>query len=64
MPVRGGCRDWDDAVVRVFYRILLFWSRFDVAIGVATGRAQKYVDADRADVSKWQHALLMLELNN
>lgn len=64
MPVRGGVRAWAGADVRLFYRILLAWSQFDVAIGVATGRASKYVDADRTDVSKWQHALLMLELNN
>lgn len=50
--------------MKFFYRILLAWAQFDVAIGVATGRASMYIDADRADVSKWQHALLMLELNN
>jgi hypothetical protein len=49
--------------VKLLYRILLTWSQFDVAIGVATGRAQRYVDADRDDVSKWQHALLMEDLN-
>ena len=49
--------------MRIFYRILLAWSQFDVTIGVATGRASKYIDADRADVSKWQHALLMEDLN-
>ena len=49
--------------MKFFYRILLAWSELDVAIGVATGRASKYIDADRADVSKWQHALLMESLN-
>ena len=49
--------------MKLLYRILLAWSEFDVAIGVATGRDQQYIDADRADVSKWQHALLMEELN-
>ena len=49
--------------MRIFYLILLAWSQFDVAIGVATGRASESIDADRADVSKWQHALLIESLN-
>lgn len=46
-----------------FYRILLAWSRFDLAIARSTGRNPAHVEQLRRDVDRWEHALLMLELN-
>lgn len=46
-----------------FYRILLAWSRFDLAIARSTGRNPSHVEQLQRDCSRWEHALLMLELN-
>jgi len=48
--------------MRTFYTILLFLARFDVAIGVATGRNPDVVAADREAVHRWENALIMLEI--
>lgn len=49
--------------MRFFYAFLLAWSEFDLAIAKATGRDPKHVEQLQRDVEKWQHALLMLEIN-
>lgn len=45
------------------YRILLAWSEFDLAIAKATGASPATIEAYQRDVAKWEHALLMLEIN-
>lgn len=47
----------------ILYRFLLAWSEFDLAIAKATGRDPKHVEQLQRDVEKWEHALLMLEIN-
>lgn len=47
----------------ILYRFLLVWSEFDLAIAKATGRNPKHVEQLQRDVDKWEHALLMLEIN-
>lgn len=49
--------------MKLLYRFLLWQAQFDVAIGVATGRNPKIIEADRKAVRRWEHALLMMELN-
>ena len=53
----------EGCLMRTFYTILLFMARFDVAIGVATGRNPSVVAADREAVHRWETALIMLEIN-
>ena len=48
--------------MRYFYEFLLYFARFDVAIGVATGRNPEVVEADRDAVRRWEHALLMEQI--
>lgn len=45
------------------YRILLAWSEFDLAIAKATGRNPKHIEQLQRDVDRWEHAILMLEIN-
>jgi hypothetical protein len=47
----------------LLYRALLAWSEFDLAIAKATGRCPQNVEQLQRDVDKWEHALLMLEIN-
>lgn len=42
---------------------LLAWSEFDLAIAKATGRNPAHIEQLQKDVAKWEHALLMLEIN-
>ena len=45
------------------YRILLDWAEFDLAIAKATGRNPKHIEQLQRDVDRWEHAILMLEIN-
>lgn len=45
------------------YRILLSWSEFDLAIAKATGRNPKHIEQLQRDIDRWEHAILMLEIN-
>jgi hypothetical protein len=45
------------------YRILLVWSEFDLAIAKATGRNPKHIEQLQRDIDRWEHAILMLEIN-
>lgn len=47
----------------LLYRALLEWSEFDLAIAKATGASPATIEAYQRDVAKWEHALLMLEIN-
>jgi hypothetical protein len=49
--------------MKLLYRFLLWQARYDVAIGVATGRNPKVIEANRDAVRRWEHELLLLELN-
>lgn len=49
--------------MRFFYAFLLAWSRYDLAIAKSTGRAPKHIEQLQRDVDRWEHALLMTELN-
>ncbi len=46
-----------------FYRLLLAWSEFDLAIARSTGRDPKHIEQLQKDVAKWEHALLVTRLN-
>ena len=46
-----------------FYRFMLAWSEFDLAIAKATGRNPKHIEQLQKDVAKWEHALLMTRIN-
>ena len=45
------------------YRILLAWAEFDLAIAKATGRNPKHIEQLQRDIDRWEHAILMLEIN-
>ena len=47
----------------LFFRFLLAWAEFDLAIAKATGRNPKHIEQLQKDVAKWEHALLILRLN-
>jgi hypothetical protein len=49
--------------MKLFYTLLLWLAEFDLAIARSTGRNPDHIRALQADVDRWQHALLMLELN-
>lgn len=40
-----------------FYRILLTWTRFDLAVARSTGRGPQFIAALLADEQKWEKAL-------
>lgn len=40
--------------MRTFYKVMLYLSEFDLAIGRSTGRSPRYIAADAADVEKWR----------
>lgn len=50
--------------MRFFYSILLAWSELDLAIARSTGRNPNHIERLQRDCDKWEHALLMLELNH
>ena len=45
------------------YRILLAWAEFDLAIAKSTGRSPANIEQLQRDVDRWEHAILMLEIN-
>lgn len=47
----------------ILYRFLLAWSEFDLAIARSTGRNPRHVEQLQRDVDRWEHALLMQEIN-
>lgn len=49
--------------MRFFYSFLLWLTEFDLAIARSTGRNPDHIQALQADRARWQHALLMLEIN-
>jgi hypothetical protein len=49
--------------MRAFYSVLLWLAEFELAIACSTGRNPAQITALQADVDRWEHALLMLELN-
>lgn len=49
--------------MRLFYRFLLVWAEFDLTIAKSTGRDPDHVRQLQRDVERWQHALLMTEIN-
>ena len=49
--------------MKIVYSLLLWLAEFELAVARSTGRDPANVQALQADVSRWQHALLMQELN-
>ena len=49
--------------MKVFYTLLLWLAEFDLAIARSTGRNPDHIRVLLADVARWQHALLMQEIN-
>lgn len=49
--------------MKLFYSFLLWMAQFELAIARSTGRDPASIQALQSDVDRWQHALLMLELN-
>lgn len=49
--------------MKLFYSLLLWLAEFELAIARSTGRNPANVHALQSDVDRWQHALLMLEMN-
>ena len=49
--------------MKAFYSLLLWMAEFELAVARSTGRNPDNIRALQADVDRWQHALLMQELN-
>jgi len=49
--------------MRLFYSILLWLAELELAIARSTGRNPAQIPALQADVDRWQHAVLMQDLN-
>lgn len=49
--------------MRLLYSTPLWLAEFELAIARSTGRNPAQLKALADDVDRWQHALLMLELN-
>jgi len=49
-------------ILQALYRFLLAWAKLDLAIGLATGRAPYFIEADRESVRRWEAALHQLEI--
>ena len=49
--------------MRAFYAALLWLAEFELAIARSTGRNPACIHAAQSDVDRWQHAILMRELN-
>jgi hypothetical protein len=49
--------------MRLFYSALLWFAELELAIARSTGRNPAQIAPLQADVDRWEHALLMLELN-
>ena len=48
-------------MMRLFYRFLLTWTRFDITLARSTGRGQHFIAALLADEERWERALWNLE---
>ena len=48
--------------VKLLYRFFLWMARWDVAIGISTGRNPEVVEADREMVRKFENELTKMEL--
>lgn len=49
--------------MKLFYSALLYLAQFELAIARSTGRNPAGIRALQADADRWQHALIMQELN-
>lgn len=49
--------------MKTLYRFLLFMTQLELAIAKATGRNPANIEQLQKEESKWQHELLMVELN-
>ena len=49
--------------MKLFYSALLWMAEFELAIARSTGRDPASIHALQTDADRWQHAILMLELN-
>lgn len=47
--------------MKLFYTLLLHWTRFDIAVARSTGRGQHFIAALLADEARWERALWNLE---
>lgn len=48
--------------MKMLYRFFKYWAELDVAIGLATGRNPRIIEADREMVRKFDDVLVKLEL--
>ena len=51
-----------NAMLRIFYSILLAWTQFDIQIARSTGRNPAHILRLRQDEDDYSKALLLLEL--
>lgn len=49
--------------MNAFYRLMLLWAEFDLAIARATGRNPKHIEQLQRDVDRWEHALIIMRIN-
>ena len=49
--------------MKAFYSLLLWMAEFELAVARSTGRNPDSIRSLQADVARWQHALLMTEIN-
>jgi hypothetical protein len=49
--------------MRLFYSALLWLAEYELIIARSSGRSAASVEALQLDVARWQHALLMLQIN-
>jgi len=49
--------------MRLFYSMMLWLAELELAIARSTGRNPAQIPALKADIERWEHALVMLELN-
>jgi hypothetical protein len=47
--------------MRLFYRILLHWAQFDLAVARSTGRSPRSIADLSADVARWELELFNLD---
>ena len=47
--------------MKLFYKFLLAWTRFDITVARSTGRGQHFIAALLADEARWERALWNLE---
>lgn len=53
----------ESAIMKPFYAFLLWSTQFELAIALSTGRNPAHIERLQQEESKWQHALLMIEMN-